>query len=151
MLYMNTSAPPDGYANAACAATDRACLSYQFGRAAAAYSFSYANPLAPEVTNYWLDVESFNPWSSDTALNAQVVRGMIEYLQAQGKAVGIYSTSYQWKLIAGNYAPGLPIWVPGVARASEDGPGACTSAPSFGGGTVQMVQWTLTFDGDYLC
>ncbi|MEO9254993.1 MAG: LysM peptidoglycan-binding domain-containing protein [Tepidiformaceae bacterium] len=151
MLYMNSGGPPEGYQNAECSSADALCLSYEFGFAAASYSFDYANSLAPEIPEYWLDVEAFNDWPSNTAANARVIQGMIDALQSRGKIVGIYSTNYQFTTIAGSYAPGLPNWIPGVARQPDQGPGACLSAPTFGSGFVAMVQWTLTFDGNYLC
>ena len=151
LFYMNSGPPPPGYQNPACPVQDQACLNYQYGYAAAAYSFAYANPLGPRVTDYWLDVEGFNNWPANTGLNAQVLKGMIDYLQGQGAKVGIYSTSYQFNLIAGGFSPGLPNWVPGIAHQPSEGPAACLSAPSFGGGSVEMVQWTLKYDGDYLC
>ncbi|OAI41288.1 hypothetical protein AYO38_04035 [bacterium SCGC AG-212-C10] len=151
MLYMNTASPPAGYTSAACAAGNELCRSYQFGREAAAFSLAYANTVASDVYYYWLDVESFNTWSTNKSANAEVVRGMIEYLQGQGKRVGLYSTWYQWPLAVGDYTPKLPIWVPGVAKGPADGPSACINAPIFGGGIIEMVQWTHTFDGNYLC
>lgn len=151
MLYMNSGGPPPGYQNAACPPSDASCLSYQFGFAAASYSFDYANDIAPDIPEYWLDVEAFNDWPSNTAANARVIQGMIDALQSRGKIVGIYSTNDQFTTVAGNYAPGLPNWIPGVAREPAQGPGACLSAPTFGGGSVAMVQWTHQFDGNYLC
>jgi LysM repeat protein len=151
MLYMNSGAPPAGYQNPACASNDASCLAYQFGVSAGTYSYDYANPIAPDIQNYWLDVEAFNNWPANTTLNARVIQGMIDALQSRGKIVGIYSTNYQFTTIAGTYAPALPNWIPGVAHQPADGPGACLSAPTFGGGYVAMVQWTQTFDGDYLC
>jgi LysM repeat protein len=151
MLYMNAGAPPDGYQNPACGVQDQSCLHYQYGFAAANYSFGYANAFAPDIPEYWLDVESFNRWSADTALNTRVIQGMIDALQGHGKTVGIYSTNFQFTSIAGGFAPGLPNWIPGVAHQPADGPSACLSAKTFGGGFVAMVQWTMTYDGDFLC
>lgn len=151
MLYMNTASPPASYQSALCTPGDELCRSYRFGREAAGFSLNYALTIAPDVYYYWLDVESFNTWSSNKQANAEVVRGMIAFLQEQGKRVGIYSTWYQFPLAVGDYSPGLPIWVPGVATGPSTAPAACVDAPKFGGGTIEMVQWTHTFDGDYLC
>lgn len=150
-LYLNTNSPPANYTNPACRTSDKNCLNYRYGYDAAAYALSFANTAAPDVTDYWLDVETGNAWSTNKSLNARVLQGLIDYLKAHQKTVGIYSTSYQFGLIAGNFSPGLPNWVPGVAHGPEDGPAACLAAPSFGGGTVVMVQWTWTYDASYVC
>lgn len=149
-LYLNTNAPPDDYNVTACA-QDAMCRSYHYGQDAAAYALSWANTAAADIGAYWLDVETANTWTADAVANAKVLQGMIEYLQAHGKSVGIYSTSYQYGKIAGSYAPGLPLWVPGVAHGPQDGPIACYTAPAFAGGRVAMVQWTWTYDGNYVC
>ena len=112
------------------------------GWESAEHLLAFARTFAPDLQYYWLDVETGNAWSADTKINASVLQGMIDFLIAQGKHVGIYSTSYQYGKIVGTYAPRLPNWVPGVAHGPADGPTACNTAPSFGGGWVAMVQWT---------
>lgn len=153
-LYINTNGAPKRYTNAACARRDASCLNYEYGREAArwAVAFAAANGAA-DIQNYWLDVETANSWSRDRSLNARAIGGFIDGLEESGRTVmGVYSTSYQWGRIAGNYAPGLDNWVP---RPSIDWPGgaapACGNTPSFGGGRVVMVQWWDAYDENYVC
>jgi hypothetical protein len=150
-LYINTDAPAPGYTRSDCAPADLSCIYYRYGRDAAAYAVQYAQSQGATVTSYWLDVEPDNYWTPDTHLNAIVLSGMIAELQSRGMTVGIYSTSYMFRMIAGDYMPGLPVWVPGIAHGPAEGPSACTSAPAFGGGKVAMVQWTTVYDASYVC
>jgi hypothetical protein len=101
-----------------CAPADERCRSYNFGYKAAAFSVARAQEagFSPEV--WWLDVETPKPWSSDKVANARVVQGAIDYLQQQSLVVGIYSTYFQWGVIAGDFAPGLPIWIGGAPPAT---------------------------------
>lgn len=150
-VYINTNSPPAGFKSPLCVSTDRVCLAFEYGRQAAAYAMSYVEKHAPGIERYWLDVESANTWSTDTHENASVLRGMIAGLTGAGKSVGIYSTSYQFTRIAGNFSPGLDNWVP-RPEAKRDTAGAfCRSTPSFGGGRVVMIQLWYTFDENYAC
>ena len=108
---------------------------------------------------WWLDVETGNSWQAGTsglALNVADLQGVVETLRTAGVAsVGVYSTSAQWKQIAGTTTSstqqlyGVPDWVPGATSAA----GAATNCAlsPFTGGTVQITQWTATFDEDHDC
>jgi hypothetical protein len=150
-VYVNTNSPPAGYANAACPPSDRVCLAFEYGKQAAAYSMAYVNQHAPSVQRYWLDVETANTWSSNTQENAAVLRGMITAYTAAGKSLGIYSNSYQFRLIAGNFAPGLDNWIPRPEATRETAAAFCRSTPSFGGGRIVMIQLWYAFDENYAC
>ena len=65
--------------------------------------------------------------------------------------MGVYSTSYQWRGITGNWAAGLDNWVPQPGIDPSDAAAACGSAPSFAGGDVVIVQWWGTYDENYVC
>jgi hypothetical protein len=117
-VYVNTNAPNGTTASrgdtgpaGACAATDTWCRSYNYGFNAAQWSVASAAGAGAHPQVWWLDVETGNVWSSDQIANAKVVSGFIDGLHAYGLTVGIYSTSYQWGVIAGGYRPGLPGWV----------------------------------------
>ncbi|MEX0782903.1 MAG: hypothetical protein WD557_09650 [Dehalococcoidia bacterium] len=150
-VYVNTNGAPKKYRHASCARRDVDCNNYQYGRAAATYSLSLVDGVAPEVSRYWLDVETMNSWSRDRGANAEVLRGFIDVLEGAGKTVGIYSTSYQYGRIAGNYAPGLDNWVPVPEARHETAPEYCETTPSFGGGEVVMLQLWYEFDENYVC
>jgi hypothetical protein len=156
-LYLNTNAPPGTYvgttsAGAACGRKDTQCSSYSYGRDAANYAVLHS-VAGSGVTQLWLDVETGNSWSRDTAANAQVLQGMMDVLSGR-YSVGLYSTSYQYGKIAGNYvfpnnlAPAL--WIPG-AGSLANAAAFCGTVPKFAGGAPALVQWTATYDQDYAC
>jgi hypothetical protein len=135
----------------ACRPDDAICRSYNFGYNAA--RLAYADAQSQETTSsmWWLDVETENSWSDNTAANGQVVQGAIDYIRAQGRTVGVYSTGLQWNQIAGGFAPGLPVWVAGAPDATT-APSYCASSHAFGGGTVWLVQYVSgDFDTNYAC
>jgi hypothetical protein len=150
-VYVNTNGAPKNYRHASCSKRDAKCNNYQYGRSAAQYSLALVNMTAPDVSRYWLDVETMNSWSRDKAANAEALRGFIDVLQGAGKTVGIYSTSYQYGRIVGSYAPGLDNWVPVPEAVRETVASYCRSTPSFGGGSVVMIQMWYEFDENYVC
>jgi len=106
------------------------------------------------VSMWWLDVELANTWTGTTQENATVIDAMAARLQEAGVRVGIYSSPAMWQEIAGDWAPGLPVW-------NATGPGTRSSAAagcseSFAGSTSAMVQWveklgTRLFDHNVVC
>ncbi|HEY5477563.1 MAG TPA: hypothetical protein VIK11_12710 [Tepidiformaceae bacterium] len=151
-VYLNTNSAPITYLNPNCRATDYWCESYYYGREAAAYALNYANSsFASGMRTFWLDVETGNYWTSDTVANSRVIQGMTEVLVAAGKQVGIYSTSLQFGRIAGSYQPQLPLWAPLSGTTRETAGQVCRSAPTFGGGTIVMVQVTAYYDENFTC
>lgn len=150
-VYVNTNGAPKSYRSDSCSRRDAKCNNYQYGRAAAQYSLTLVNMTAPQVSRYWLDVETMNSWSRDRAANAEMLRGYIEVLEGAGKTVGIYSTSYQYGRIAGTYTPGLDNWVPVPEASHETAAAYCESTPSFAGGRVVMLQLWYEFDENYVC
>ncbi len=160
--YMNINTPPPGPPNSTdqngpagtCAAVDQVCLAFNYGYNDAAYSVSYANTAGVLGHRWWLDVElvSSDPtyWTTSQGVNASAIAGAITGLQARGMSVGIYSTSYQWAILAGGFAPRLPVWV-GGAPSSDPGY-LCGPSFAFGGGSVWFTQYDAgLFDGDYAC
>jgi hypothetical protein len=74
---------------------------------------------------------------------------MTAYLQGIGAEVGIYSTSYQFGIIAGQPGPGsrlngLKSWLAG-ATSTDSAAEFCSAYPLTAGGTVALTQFT---DGD---
>jgi hypothetical protein len=134
-----------------CRPDDAICRSYNFGFNAA--RLAYADAQSQETTSsmWWLDVETENSWSDNTAANGQVVQGAIDYIRTQGRSVGLYSTGMQWAQIAGSFNPGLPNWVAGAPDAAT-AQSYCASSYAFGGGTVWLVQYVSgDFDTNYAC
>lgn len=91
---------------------------------------------------WWLDVELTNTWRGTQQENATVLAAMAARLQEAGVRVGIYSSPQQWQEIAGDWAPGLPVW-------NATGPGTQAQAlaacdESFAGSTSAIAQWVAT-------
>ena len=128
---------------------DLPCIAYNFGYNGARNALDYAagQGVAPPLV--WLDIETMNYWTHDRLLNAVVVRGAIDAVRHTGKEVGIYSTPYQWRTIAGDFAPGVPVWIAGAPNLAA-APGWCNR--SFAGGPVVLVQTLpVQFDENYSC
>ncbi|HEX6509500.1 MAG TPA: hypothetical protein VF221_17870 [Chloroflexota bacterium] len=148
-VYMNLNYPSG---KAPCQKRDTTCLmnyANTYGYNAAQAAWTYAQSQGATSTMWWLDIETANTWSSKTSLNAQVIQGALTFLQSQsGVIAGAYSTPYQWGVIAGSYAPGVPVWSAGAPSTSPSS--YCTK--SFGGGSVWLTQYSAgSFDGDYAC
>jgi hypothetical protein len=186
-LYVNidlpSTAPSQGATGPAgrCAATDVSCFAYNYGFNNSQYAVNYANAQGVDAHVWWLDVETNNNWQTTsrvastyrtvapatpqtpaaytyrTAANARAIAGAIAGLAASNKVVGTYSTGYQWNLIAGTYAPQVPVWY-ATADSVSRAPLYCTQSHSFTGGPIWLVQYTVApgapgygFDGDYAC
>lgn len=136
---------------------------YDYGWFAAQDSFNRAadaaGSAAAVAAPWWLDVETANSWSPDTATNRADLQGAVAALKAAGvNSVGLYSTASMWAQITGAATSGsalndpfrtLTNWVPG-ARSAKDAPNFCSR--SFAGGRVKLVQYPANnFDGDYAC
>jgi hypothetical protein len=101
-------------------------------------------------TPVWLDVETYNTWTSaDRAV--QVLTELAIDLTAAGYPVGIYAPPVHWYEITGNANVGMPLWLAigpypdvesGVVAAKE----ACKET-AFGGKSPDMVQFVATVDG----
>ncbi|MGH9153874.1 MAG: hypothetical protein ACRD03_16110, partial [Acidimicrobiales bacterium] len=134
-----------------CALDDLGCQMYQWGYQGVSHAVAEATARDVSAPMWWLDVETANRWSGDKALNARVVQGGIDALRRHGIEVGAYSTSYQWGVIVGDFAPGLPNWVAGPSNVDQAA-AACRHGPSFGGGVPWMVQYPHQgFDGNLMC
>ena len=150
-LYMNMEGLRPGYSNTLCQPADQQCNAYQYGYSNAAGALSYARTNGADARYWWIDVETANYWADDQALNARVIQGTIDYLRNTGHVVGVYSTPRQWRIIAGTFAPNLPVWTAGAADQAE-AMTRCTPQYAFGGGTVTLVQYISEhFDMSYVC
>jgi hypothetical protein len=171
-LYANTGNPgpalsshwPTGQTSPrVCAAAnpDTADCAYDYGWNAAADSFADASGAwsalrlagSPAASAWWLDVETSNSWRTATALNVAALQGEAASLRAHGvTALGIYSTAYQWGVIAGSSTAfsASPSWIAGAS--SQKAAQAKCAGPSFTGGRVALVQYIASgFDADVAC
>ncbi|MGH2627568.1 MAG: hypothetical protein ACRDHY_13065 [Anaerolineales bacterium] len=134
-----------------CKLDDLQCRTYNYGWNSARDAHARARAAGIDLEEYWLDVETMNHWSDNRGLNERIIAGAIEYLQGKDLDVGIYSTPYQWGVIAGGYAPGLPVWTAGAANFL-DAVSRCNNPKyAFGGGKVELVQYVETYDTNVIC
>jgi hypothetical protein len=144
---VNPNGPCTHLAGSACAYV------YGYSMAQADYRRARASRTRlPEL--WWLDVETSNTWQSDTNANAASLSGMVDYLRSKRRSVGIYSTSYQWNLIAGvtsasSSLAGLRSWLAGASQVGA--PIDCERSPLTPRGWVAMVQYVTQFDNDVSC
>ncbi|MDQ0756605.1 hypothetical protein [Arthrobacter sp. B3I4] len=134
----------DGASTAACA--------YLYGYAMAFDDVNSRGVPEPAHRVWWLDVETENSWSSDTAANTADLEGMTAYLHSIGAEVGLYSTAYQFAVIAGDVGPAsilstLKEWIPG-ADSTASALAACADPPLAPGASVVLVQY-VEADLDY--
>lgn len=134
-----------------CGPQDSWCQAYNYGWNSAKYAVDLGEAQGVDARRWWLDVETMNHWSDDVRLNARIIGGALDYLASNGLTTGIYSTAYQWRVIAGGYAPGGPIWVAGASNLL-DAVARCSDARyAFAGGRVELVQWVETYDRNFAC
>ena len=136
-----------------CGPTDLNCQLYQYGLRGARQAVRDARSLGVSAPLWWLDVETVNRWTPNTALNNLVVQGAIDGVQEAGIRIGVYSTAYQWTVITGGLQlPGVPLWI-ATGGTVADGPPTCDNpAKHFAGGVPFMVQFLHEgLDGNHLC
>ncbi len=129
-----------------------ACEGYNYGYNAAKHAYAYAAQSNAASPLWWLDVEEANSWSEDIAVNDAAIQGAIDYLNAQGVHVGIYSVRYMWQNIAGaDFAPTqtingrktpTPTWFPIGIASQVEAINACRTKASFiAGSPVWIIQY----------
>jgi hypothetical protein len=141
-----------------CGGQDSPACAYMYGYAKA-YDDVNARGIATGTASkylWWLDVETTNSWESNTVANAADLEGMTAYFQNVGARVGIYSTAYQWHVIAGTISTssnlhGLDNWVPG-ARTLKAAQSNCSKTPFTSGSRVTLSQYLSgSLDYDWSC
>ncbi|QQD75792.1 hypothetical protein I8920_13395 [Curtobacterium sp. YC1] len=99
----------------------------------------------PSAYRWWLDVEIGLSYQRDTAQNRAAMQGMIVGLKTAGvKRIGLYSTTSQWKTIAGTVKSNSPLygrsnWIALGRSTVTKARKACSGTP-LPGGTIAMVQ-----------
>lgn len=110
---------------------------------------------------WWLDVETTNSWQeagtpAAYANNRATLEGMTAYFTEAGATVGIYSTNYQWGVIAGTVPVEsnlytLDSWMAG-ARTLRGAQDNCRKLPFAAGGSVILSQYVAKgLDHNYSC
>ena len=139
--------------------------SYLYGEQRAAYSYSLVaalDPAAARTAPWWLDVELGATWAGTYELNIAALKGFIAGLHDAGAtgAIGIYSTSAQWKDITGltaqttraAFGRRLPAWVAGAETATRADAGQNCARGGFTGLLPTLAQYRVgAFDADLRC
>lgn len=145
-LYINTglNATPDSpyyvAAQQGCNG-DALCAAYSYGYAAAVDSLNYAASQGVSSTKWWLDVETENSWNADVMQNRQSLKGAYDALVASGASlVGVYSTTYQWGVITGDWQNNWPSWGATTWTSAKQAKTYCTGH-EFTGGPTLLIQF----------
>jgi len=144
-----------------CAGANDAACAWQYGYNMANADAALRQVPTPATYHWYLDVETSNSWSTNTANNAADLEGMVAYFKSIGVAPGLYSTSYQWGIIVGSYGTtmdaggnslnGLDSWLPG-ASSQASAQTLCKQPPLTAGGRVTLTQYVSgQFDYDVSC
>lgn len=146
--------------------SDTAQCAYDYGWNAAADSYKDAvnayialgwaqvgATRTPVANAWWLDVESANSWTSNTAFNVDELQGEADYLTSVGAAsVGFYANTSDWQTITGNTTAfgAYKSWAPGATTLSQ-AQANCVGGGITGGGVALTQYPNNGFDGDYQC
>jgi hypothetical protein len=158
-LYTNTGYPGQSYglkyqnAPQACNASDLNCLAYNYGYNAGQYAAGYAQSQGVTSTTWWLDVETMNTWTKDTAQNQSSLQGETAALNDAGvTTVGVYSTTAQWGTITGGWQNGVPSWGATTWTTAKQASAYCTGH-QFTGGPSYLMQFLPkhSLDQNYAC
>ena len=126
------------------------------------YSYAQAQGTTSAPGGWWLDVETGNSWCgqpgtscSDPSLNVYTLQGLIDTFSHIGAVpVGIYSNRTMWTAIVGTgkVTGATADWVASGTATAQDAALQCSSAFSFSGSPVQLVQFVAgNADRDYAC
>ena len=137
-----------------CAASDLLCRTYNSGYQQGAWAVSLLHSKGSTPRFLWVDVEhrTGQDYSTNIPSNVSLIKGEIAGIRSLGVQAGVYSYTYGWREITGNWQADVPQWVTigrstsGAARTAR-----CSSA-GFTTGPVVMVQSTTgAFDMDSVC
>jgi hypothetical protein len=157
-LYMNT-----GYAGKSnaekyvsyplhCNISDESCLAYNFGYNAGMYAIDYAASQYVHTNVWWLDVETENSWSTNTAYNRASLVGMVAAIKQNTllPTIGFYSYPGQWDAITASWHNGYPNWAATGSDSYQTATSYCRGQ-AFNGGQTWLTQYTTRLDNDYAC
>jgi len=157
-LYVNTGyagiEKARHYASAphTCGVNDEQCLAYNYGYQSGVYAVKQATAHGLYARMWWLDVETENSWSDNTAVNRRSLQGVADAIRHDtvGSAIGYYSYPGQWDRITGAWHNGAPAWAATGTSSRLEAIAAC-KAPGFTGGRVWFTQYVTTLDRNYAC
>lgn len=138
--------------------------SYLYGAERAAHSYDLVavlDSVAAKTVPWWLDVELTASWAGTYRLNIAALEGFIDGLRDAGAtgAIGIYSTSAQWRDITGLTAQTTPTafrdrlsdWVAGTESTLAQARQNCIGG-GFTGVAPTLAQYRIgSLDADLRC
>ncbi|MGH7142391.1 MAG: hypothetical protein ACREF5_02915 [Candidatus Saccharimonadales bacterium] len=158
-LYANTGWYPlstynDALSPKQCNTGDENCLAYNYGYNAGLYALNYARSQGISSSQWWLDVETGNTWSSSPVQNQNSLQGEYDALSANGATtIGVYSTTIQWDSITGNWLNNWPSWGATTWTSPRQAETYCTGH-EFTGGPSYLMQYksrSSRLDQDVSC
>jgi peptidoglycan hydrolase-like protein with peptidoglycan-binding domain len=131
--------------------SNKKCRLRNDGAAQAASALAVMRAQGVNSPRVWIDVEFRHTysWSHNNHQNAAVLQGIVRGLQDAQVPMGVYTTSYMWHAIAGNYRLDVPQWLPVVHGGAHKALAKCTTTAT--GGPTWMVQYTRALDNDLTC
>jgi hypothetical protein len=150
-----SSVTADPYGTCSGTWTDDLPCSWEYGYERATADINFVGSSSGK---WWLDIETANSWTSDTAKNQASLEGMVYALQHGGATVGIYSSNGAWSSLFGTVAASSPLyslneWRPG-ARTLAQAQSNCLLAPFEGdpNNIIEITQYVSAhLDHDYSC
>ncbi|MDX6203970.1 MAG: hypothetical protein QOF39_27 [Frankiales bacterium] len=143
-----------GYWPRHCAAADLLCHTYNSGFQQGTWAVNLLRSKGTHPRFLWVDVEhrSEQDWSKNIPANVSLIKGEIAGIRSLGVQPGLYSYTYGWREITGDWQAGLPQWVTIGRSTSAAARVARCSRAGFTTGPVVMVQSTTgAFDMDSVC
>jgi hypothetical protein len=126
---------------------------WNVGFAEAAYNVHTLRRVHLQTPVVWVDVEPgrISNWSRHRGRNATVLRGVVAGYRHFGYKVGVYSTRYLWRGIAGRLRLGLPEWRTAGPASGRAARRQCWEDQIQGGYAVLAQWWGPRRDFDVLC
>ena len=137
-----------------CSAGDLLCRTYNSGYQQGAWAVSVLHSKGSTPRFLWVDVEHRDgqDYSKNIPSNVALIKGEIAGIRSLGVQAGVYSYTYGWKEITGNWQANLPQWVTIGRSTSGAARTARCASPGFTSGPVVMVQSTTgALDMDTVC
>jgi peptidoglycan hydrolase-like protein with peptidoglycan-binding domain len=127
------------------------CRLHNDGAAQAASAVATMRAVGLVSPRIWIDVEfrHFYPWTRSNWANAAVIQGIVRGLKAARVPMGVYTTSYMWRAIVGNYQLDVPNWLPSGDGRPKHAMAMCSLTAT--GGVTWLVQYTRSLDSDLTC
>jgi hypothetical protein len=99
----------------------------------------------------WVDVEFRKAprWSRDHSANRQVIDGVFAGLRAAAMPYGVYTTSYMWPRIVGDWRVAVPNWLPAGDGKASTAKQTCRGTGT--GGPTWLAQYTRHLDENLTC